>query len=395
MKLWKKNYTLNKKIEEYTVGNDYLFDQHLVSYDCIASIAHAKMLQKMNILTTEECDNIVTELNTILDLERKGLFHIKKEDEDCHTAIENHLIIKLGATGKKIHTARSRNDQVLTALRLYYKDELLSILQFIDTLIKTLSTLKEKYGHIEIPGYTHMKKAMPSSVGLWCDAFIESMQDNKRLIQFSYNHIDQSPLGTGAGYGIPLKIDRKFTTELLGFKKIQKNPLYVQNSRGKFESLLLHGLNDVMFDLNKMSMDLLLFSMSEFGFFEFSSEVCTGSSIMPQKKNLDVLELIRAQYHRIVGFEFEMKTMMGNLISGYNRDVQLTKEPTMKGFTITKDSLEVMNLVLRNMQVNEKKCTQAMTEELYATKKMYDLVKNGIPFRDAYKKISTDYEKTV
>lgn len=391
MKLWEKNYTLDKKIENYTVGNDYIIDKKLVKYDCIASIAHAKMLCKINILTKDECNKIVKKLNEIIELDSKGLFKIKKEDEDCHTAIENYLTEKLGEIGKKIHTARSRNDQVLTALRLYCKDEIKSVIQLIDDLIKTLNNLKEKYGQIKIPGYTHMKKAMPSTIVLWCDSFIESMHDNKNLIKFLSNHIDQSPLGTGAGYGLPIKIDRKFTAELLGFKKIQNNSLYVQNSRGKFESLILHGLNNIMLDLNKMSMDILLFSMQEFGFIELPSELCSGSSIMPNKKNFDVLELIRANYHKNVGFEFEIKNIIGNLISGYNRDLQLTKEPTINGLDITKDSLEVMNLVLINLKINKKNCNKAMTDELYATKKVYDLINKGYTFRDAYKKISKEY----
>ena len=391
MKLWEKNYSFNKKIENYTVGNDYIIDQKLVKYDCIASAAHAKMLCKINILTKDECNKVVKKLNEIIELDRKGLFKIKKEDEDCHTAIENYLIKKLGKTGKKIHTARSRNDQVLTSLRLYYKDEIKSVIQLIDDLIKTLNSLNDKFGQIEIPGYTHMKKAMPSTFDLWFDAFIESMHDNKKLISLYCNHIDKSPLGTGAGYGLPIQIDRKFSAELLGFKKIQNNPLYVQNSRGKFESLILHGLNDIMLDLNKMSSDILLFSMSEFGFIELPLELCTGSSIMPNKKNFDVLELIRANYHKNVGFEFEIKNIIGNLISGYNRDLQLTKEPTIKGLDITKDSLEVMNLVLKNIKINKQKCKKAMTEELYATKKVYNLINNGYNFRDAYKKISKEY----
>ena len=391
MKLWEKNYTLNKKIENYTVGNDYIIDQKLVKYDCIAYIAHVKMLCKINILTKEEFNKIVKKLNEIIELDSKGLFKIKKEDEDCHTAIENYLIKKIGKTGKKIHTALSRNDQVLTALRLYYKDEMKLVIQLVDNLIKTLNSLKEKFGLIEIPGYTHMKKAMPSTIGLWCDAFIESLQDNKDLIILYYNHIDQSPLGTGVGYGLPIKIDRKYSAELMGFKKIQNNPLYVQNSRGKFESLILHGLNDIMLDLNKMSMDILLFSMPEFGFMDLPSKLCTGSSIMPNKKNFDVLELIRANYHKNVGLEFEIKSIIGNLISGYNRDLQLTKEPTINGIDITKDSLEVMNLILKNLKINKQKCKKAISEDLYATEKVYNLINKGVTFRDAYKKISREY----
>jgi argininosuccinate lyase len=284
MKTWEKNYKLNKKVEKYTVGSDYFLDQKLLKFDCKASIAHVKMLNKLDILTKEECEKLQNELENIIELDKKNLFKINLEDEDCHTAIENYLIKKLGDAGKKIHTARSRNDQVLTALRLYSKDELKQVTKKVENLIKSISIFKLKYGNIILPGYTHMRKAMPSSITFWSDAFIESMQDNLDLMKIIYTYIDKSPLGTGAGYGLPLKVDRNFTANLLGFEKIQNKSLYVQNSRGKFESLILEGLSQIMMDLNKISSDIILFSMSEFGFFEISSEICTGSSIMPHKK---------------------------------------------------------------------------------------------------------------
>ena len=391
MKLWEKNYKLDKKVEEYTVGNDYIIDQKLVKYDCLASIANAKMLQKINILTEKECGQIIKELESIIKLDKKNSFQIKPEDEDCHTSIENYLIEKLGDTGKKIHTARSRNDQVLTALRLYYKDEIKQIIKLVENLIKSLLDFKQKYGFIRLPGYTHMRKAMPSSVALWCDAFTESMQDNAELMNLIYKHTNKSPLGTGAGYGLPIKIDRKLTAKLLNFEKIQENSLYVQNSRGNFESLILEGLSQIMIDLNKISSDIILFSMSEFGFMEISSKICTGSSIMPHKKNPDVLELLRANYHKLICFEFEIKSMIGNLISGYHRDFQLTKEPMINGFKITKQSLDVMIVVFGNLKVNPDNCKKAMTEELFSTQKMYESVEKGMPFRDAYKQASDNY----
>jgi len=392
MKLWQKKYQLNSQIEEFTVGNDYLLDQKLVKYDCIASIAHAKMLNKIGVLTKNECNKLITTLNEIIKLDGKGEFVIKKEDEDCHTAIENFLVEKLGNVGKKIHTARSRNDQALTALRLYYKDEIKSVVQLVKELKKELVLFKDKYDHVEIPGYTHMRKAMPSSIGLWAESFIESMNDNKTLLLDVAKLIDQSPLGTGAGYGLPIHVDRMLTAKLMGFRKVQNNPLYVQNSRGKFESSMLHALSQILFDLNKMALYILLFSMTEFGYFELPPELCTGSSIMPHKKNPDVLELVRAKYHQIVSYEFEVKSIIGNLISGYNRDVQLTKEPMMKGFEITKDSLSIMKLVLEKLQVNRENCKKAMTKELYATKNVYESVKKGIPFREAYMQISQQLE---
>lgn len=391
MKLWQKNYSLNKQVEKFTVGDDYKIDQKLVKYDCLASIAHAKMLNKIGILTKTECNKLIAVLNEIIKSDGRGEFVIKQEDEDCHTAIENYLIKKLRSIGKKIHTARSRNDQILTALRLYYKDEIKGIVQLVDELVKVLISFKDKHGTVEMPGYTHMRKAMPSSVGMWAESFIESMYDNKTLLLDMAKLVDQSPLGTGAGYGLPIEVDRKLTAELLGFKKIQKNPIYVQNSRGKFESSILHALSQITFDFNKMASDILVFSMPEFGYFELPSKLCTGSSIMPHKKNPDVLELLRAKYHQIVSYEFEVKSVIGNLISGYNRDLQLTKEPMINGFEITKECLGVMRLFLEKLQVNRENCKKAMTKELYAAEKAYKLVEKGIPFRDAYEKVSQEY----
>lgn len=391
MKLWEKKYQLDKEIESYTVGCDHILDQKLVKYDCKASIAHAKMLKKIGILSKDEFDKIIKVLNKIITLDSNNSFIIKKEDEDCHTAIENYLTKKLGDIGKKIHTARSRNDQVLAALRLYYKDEIDNVSKLIEDLIKTLKIIEEKQGNIVFPGYTHMRKAMPSSIGLWTESFIDSMKDNKILLKSVYKLIDQCPLGTGAGYGVPIKVDRKLTADLLDFKKIQKNPIYVQNSRGKFESTILHALSQIMLDLNKISNDLILFSMAEFGFFSIPPNLTTGSSIMPHKKNPDALELVRANYHKILGYEFTVKQIIGNLISGYNRDLQLTKEPVFNGFEITKTSLKIITLFFADLKINEEKCKDAMSKELYATQEVYYLVKKGMSFRDAYKQVSQSY----
>ncbi len=391
MKLWEKGYKLNKQIENFTVGEDYIFDQKLVKYDCLASIAHAKMLGRVGVLKQLEVKKLVKELNNIIHLNNRGQFKISKKQEDCHTAIENYLTKKLGDLGRKIHTTRSRNDQVLTALRLYYKDELNDCKKLVCDLVKALTVFLKKYGKIKIAGYTHTRKAMPSSIGLWGNSFIDSMKDNLRLIDFTLKLIDQSPLGTGAGYGVPLKIDRNYTAKLLGFNKLQKNPIYTQNSRGKFESTILHVLSQVMFDLNKIATDLIVFTMPEFGYFEIPREFSTGSSIMPQKKNPDVLELLRAKYHVVVSYEFQVKNITSNLLSGYNRDLQILKEPTMKGLDITKESLSITNLIFKNLKVNKENCDKALTKEIYATEKVYKLVKKGIPFRKAYKIISKEY----
>jgi len=391
MKLWEKGYKLNKLIEDFTVGGDYILDQKLVEYDCIASKAHAKMLGKIGVLKKEEVKKLVKELNNIVKLNEKGRFKISKEQEDCHTAIENYLIKKLGDLGKKIHTGRSRNDQVLTALRLYYKKELTDCRELVNELIKTIAKFLKQYGKVKLPGYTHTRKAMPSSIKMWGSSFIDSMKDNLELIDLALQLVDQSPLGTGAGYGIPLKIDRKYTARILKFGKIQRNTIYTQNSRGKFESTILHALGQIMFDLNKVATDLIIFSIPELGYFELPKELCTGSSIMPHKKNPDVLELLRAKYHIILTYEFQVKNIISNLPSGYNRDFQLTKEPTMKGLEIAEESLSITNLIFRNLKVNKENCDKALTKDVCATEKVYKLVKKGVPFREAYRIISKEH----
>ncbi len=390
-KLWQKDYNLDKQVEDFTVGDDYIFDADLVKYDCLASIAHAKMLGKIAILNEEEVILLEKELNRIIDLSENKQFTLLKEQEDCHTAIENHLTEHLGEVGKKIHTARSRNDQVLTALRLYYKDQLTDSIGLIDKIVESILTFIDNYGHINFPGLTHFRKAMPSSMKMWAGSFCDSMSDNRKLLEFSFDLIDQSPLGTGAGYGIPLDIDRKFTAQYLGFAKVQNNPVYAQNSRGKFESTIIHAFSQILFDINKIATDLLFFSKEEIGYVEIPNKLSTGSSIMPHKKNPDVLELLRAKYHVVVSYEFQIKSMMANLVSGYNRDVQLTKESTIKTFKISQNCMRIISLVFEQIKVNEENCKRDMTEEIYAIHEVYRLVEKGIPFREAYRTVSKKF----
>jgi len=388
-KLWENNYMVDSEVEEFTVGSDNLLDQKLIGYDCQASIAYAKMLAKKGFITKEEEENLTLELNKIIERSENGAFEIAQSDEDCHTAIENHLTAKLGNTGKKIHTGRSRNEQVLVALRLYYKDELQRTKKSTEVLIDNIKKFAEKYGETKMPGYTHMRKAMPSSVGVWAGSFVDSMKDNIKILNFVLSLVDQCPLGTGAGYGSPIKADQNFLAKELGFSKTQKNPIYCQNSRGKFESNILHTLTQIMADLNKIASDLILFSMPEFSFFELPEELCTGSSLMPQKKNPDVLEVLRANYQVVLGLEHQVKTIGSNLPSGYNRDIQLTKEPVMKGIEITQKCLGMASLLFSKLMINKKNCEGAMTNELFATDKVHELVKEGVPFRDAYKQVAS------
>ncbi len=381
-KLWQKGYALDKDIESYTVGEDYLLDQVLLPYDIKASMAHARMLGKCGYLNAGEAKAIVKELEAIA---RDGL-EIKKEDEDCHTAIENRLVERLGKTGQKVHTGRSRNDQVMAALRLYLKDSLKQTGAGVKALVKVLRE-KAKAG-APMPGYTHTRKAMPSSSGMLFSAYADMLEEELTLLAAVGKMIDQNPLGSAAGYGVPLRIDRAMTTRLLGFAKTQDNPIYCANSRGKTEMLVVGALAQVMLDLNRMAGDLILFSCPEFGFFQLPKEYCTGSSIMPQKVNPDPLELVRANYHMVVGHHTAISGICSNLISGYHRDYQLTKGPAIRSVMITLGSLKVMAKMVKGLKIDRGRMRKAMTPELYATARACKLVEKGVPFREAYRKVA-------
>ena len=392
-KLWEKGVGFDIKIESFTVGNDNDLDQILLPYDCEASIAHVKMLNKMKYLNDNESDKLIKELNFILEESKSGNFKIKKSHEDCHTAIEDHLVNTCGDSGKKIHTARSRNDQVLTALRLYYRDSIDDVKKLLIDLIKSLELFSDKNGKIQFPGYTHMQKAMPSSVQLWSNANIESMNDDLKLLQTAYALINQSPLGSGAGFGVPINIDRKFLAKELKFDSVQDNPIYCQLSRGKFELYIINIFTQIMFSINRIASDIVLFCTDEFKFFSLPDEFCSGSSIMPNKRNPDVLELLRGSYSILIGYQSQIQSLSQNLISGYNRDIQLSKEPTMRSFDLIKNCLDINTLVISGLIVNEENCKKAMTDELFATEQAYNMVKEGIPFRQAYRKIADELIK--
>ncbi len=394
MKLWDKGYRLDEQVERYTVGDDYLLDRALIRHDCIASIAHAGALRKAGVIKESERRRLVRELRRIIAMDKQGRFSIQPEDEDVHTAIERQLVASLGNLGKKIHTARSRNDQVAVALRLYCRERLTAVQRSVDAFCRTARRKAKKLPAVDMPGYTHARKAMPSTFAAWVEAAAEGMADNAIGIRAALDLLDRNPLGTGAGYGIPVfEIDRMQTARELGFTRLQKSPLYVQNSRGKFEAVVVSALSNVMFDINKMSTDLILFSMDEFGFVKLPEGMCTGSSIMPQKMNPDVLEIARARYHSVIANEFLIKSAIGNLMSGYNRDLQLTKRPLMESFEIVESSLEIMRHVMEHLVVDEARCRQACTPEIHATEEAYRLVKLGMPFRDAYRKVAAKLAK--
>lgn len=389
MKLWrKKGVNLDPDAEAYTVGMDYVLDMELLPYDIKASKAHARMLQKQGYLSRDELKALLQGLDEISRLRAQGKFTIRREDEDCHTAIESFLVERCGDAGKKIHAARSRNDQSLTALRLYMLDNLRGILDGAAGLKKALKALSKSKA--PMPGYTHMRKAMPSSVGMLFSAYMDMVDDDIAHIGAVISILDKNPLGSAAGYGVPLKIDRGMTTKELGFAKLQENPIHCANSRGKYESLAVSGLLSLMQSLNRMASDLMLFSMPEFGFFTLPASLCTGSSIMPQKRNPDVLELLRANAHIVHGDLLKIDSIIMGLPSGYNRDYQLTKGPLIESMGIASASLGMMTKMVSGLSIDEDALGKAMTKELYATEKAYGLIEKGMPFREAYKKIAED-----
>lgn len=392
-KLWQTKNNLNKAVEIFETKDDLVWDQKLVKYDCLGSIAHAQMLAKIGILTAGELKLVTDGLKEIIKLAKSGKFKLKEGDEDVHTKIENYLTAKCGEAGKKIHTGRSRNDQVLTAIRLYTKDQLKEITQELFTLTKLFKAYSKKYFKLEMPGYTHMQKAMPSSVGMWLGSFAESLEDDLKLLQTVTNLINQSPLGSGAGYGLPIDVKREVTAKLLGFAKVQNNPLYCQNSRGKFEASVLSALISILQTINKFAQDVLLFTTSEFGFFTVSEALTTGSSIMPQKQNVDLAELLRSKVHLVLGNYVAVVSLSSNLPSGYNRDLQDSKKPLFESLEITLSSLNMCQILLSGLKPNKDKLKKAMTPELYATADVLKLVQKGISFRSAYKKIASRYRR--
>lgn len=392
MRLWDKGKPVDQRVLDFTVGEDHILDLRLVKYDCLASQAHVKMLHSIGILTQEEKALLLEGLTEIIDMAEKDKFKISRQQEDCHTAIEEFLTSKYGEAGKKIHLGRSRNDQVLTALRLYEKKMLDELEDALNTFREVLNRAVVKYGKVPLPGYTHMRKAMPSSVKMWLESFDAAVKDDLKLLSALRKIIDQSPLGTAAGFGIPIfKPDRKMTAKLMGFSSVQKNPMYTQLSRGKFEMTIIGLFTGIVLIMNRLATDFLLFSMAEFGFIILPEIFCTGSSIMPHKKNPDVLELIRADYSVVLGEEFKVKSLVANLMSGYSRDLQLTKAPLFHAFDTTQECVEIMTLILTGIEVDEEKCLNAITEELSATKEAYSLVKQGIPFREAYRRVASKY----
>jgi argininosuccinate lyase len=390
-KLWQKGYRLNEQVERFEAAQNSILDNRLIRHDVWGSLAHVAMLRKIGILTEAEQQKLKKALCDILELEASHGFTIQPSDEDVHTSIENYLASMAGAAGKKLHMARSRNDQVLVDLRLYGKEQLHEVGAKLCTLTAALLEFAQKHANIPMPGYTHMQRAMLSSVGLWAASFAEALLDDEQLLSASYTLNDQSPLGSAAGYGVPIAIDRQYTADLLGFSRVQNNVIYVQNSRGKVEAAVVQALAQIMLDLSKLAQDILLFSTVEYGFFQVPQELCTGSSIMPQKRNLGVMELVRARTQTMLALQQQTLGIVTGLPSGYNMDYQETKRPFMEALDLVQDSLEICTLVVSNLQVNTERLVAACTFELFAADRAYELaIAANMPFRDAYRIVGAE-----
>lgn len=393
-KLWQKGSQNSSKIvEDYCFSDGVMLDNNLVAHDVYGSIAHAQALVKLKIITHQEFEKLIHYLKEIIILNKKGEFIVTGGDEDVHTKVENYLTEKIGDLGKKIHTARSRNDQIAVDMRLYTKEELLNIAELINKLIDSYLKFAKKYEYIPMPGYTHMQKAMPSSIGMWMGSFAESLMDDLKILQTTYEQNDQCPLGAGAAYGLSLPIDRELTSELLGFSKVLNNSLYAVLSRAKSHAVVMQSFVQIMLTLSRFAQDMLLFTTAEFNFIKVDPQLCTGSSIMPQKKNLDIMEFLRAKTYVVIGYEQMVNSISAGLPSGYNADFSETKGPLMKSIGIMKESLEIVDLLINSMKPNIEILNKAMTKELYATHAAYELVKKGVPFREAYVKIGTSLDK--
>ena len=392
-RLWDKGYKIDQELHRFTVGDDHLLDLALVEPDCIASAAHARMLAKIGILESDQADKLIAELAAIIDDVRAGQFTITIDQEDCHTAIENRLTEKLGDLGKRIHTARSRNDQVTAALRIYSKVQLFTLMQNTLELATILLNFADKHRDVPMVGRTHMQRAMPSSLALWAGAFMESLLDDTELQLTAFNLNDQCPLGSAASYGVPLPIDRQYTSDLLGFARLTNNVLYANHTRGKIGSIILSAAAQVCVDLSRLAQDLIICSMPEFGYFTIPKDLCTGSSIMPQKRNPCGLELIRAKTATVNAALAEMLAILTGLPSGYNRDLQQTKAPFMRGLDATIGCVRVMKITFDKLKVNKSALLAGFDPSVFATDAALELVGQGMPFRDAYQQTAQNLEK--
>lgn len=403
-KLWEKNIANQQYlevIEQFTVGKDTEFDLYLAEFDVLGTKAHVKMLNKIGFLTDEELQQIVSELDRMYLLAKERKFEIQQGVEDIHSQIELELTEKIGEAGKKIHTGRSRNDQVLLAIKLYLRSEVCQIVELMKSLFETLINLAQQHQKKLMPGYTHFQIGMPSSFGLWFSAFAESLSEDLELLATAHSVVSKNPLGSGAGYGSSFPLDRDFTTTELGLKQMNVNAIYAQMTRGKSEKIVAMAMASVAATIGKLANDICLFINQNFGFVSFPSELTTGSSIMPHKKNPDVFELIRGKSSRIQSLPNELTLLLNNLMTGYNRDYQLTKEALFPAIQDLKNALKILNFMLPHIEVSDDILHDKKYDYLFSVEKINELMLSGSSFRDAYREVGIsiengtyDYRKT-
>ena len=393
-KLWsKENTSTSALIETFTVGRDKEFDVLLAEYDVLGSLAHTEMLASVGLLSKEDLKLVHAGLNDILTEIRGGSFVIEKDIEDVHSQVEYLLTSRIGEAGKKIHSGRSRNDQVAVDVKLYLRAQVLALKDEVKELFDLLIQLSEKYKDKLLPGYTHLQIAMPSSFGLWFGAYAESLIDDLEVLAAAWQVTNKNPLGSGAGYGSSFPLNREMTTRLLGFRTLNYNSVYAQMTRGKTEKIVAMGLSTIAATLSKLAMDCCLYINQNFGFISFPSELTTGSSIMPHKKNPDVFELIRAKCNRIQSTPNELTLLINNLPSGYHRDLQLTKEILFPAIEEGKACLQMMRLMLSNIQVKDDILKDEKYKYLFSVEAVNELVNKGVSFRDAYKQVGNLIDK--
>lgn len=392
MKIWQKNIDVDSFVEAFTVGNDRAMDLHLAAADVLGSLAHTQMLNSINLMSNEDLDVVQQELKHIYRDILAGNFAIADSVEDVHSQIEMLLTQRVGEAGKKIHAGRSRNDQVLVDLKLYFRSEIQRLVEQTDALFHKLIQLSEQHKQILIPGYTHLQIAMPSSFGLWFGAYAESLVDDLEMIKAAWKVCNKNPLGSAAGYGSSFPLNRKLTTELLGFDDLNYNVVYAQMGRGKTERILAQGMSALAATLAKFAMDVCLFINQNFGFISFPAHLTTGSSIMPHKKNPDVFELVRSRCNKIQALPNEIALMTTNLPSGYHRDLQLLKENLFPAFQSLSDCLEITTFMLTHIDVKEHILDDPKYDYLFSVEVVNNAVLEGVPFREAYRQIGLDIE---
>lgn len=393
MNLWQKDKDTLNEVTEFTTGNDRELDLYLARFDVLGSLAHITMLESIGLLTHDELTTLSKELKRIFTEIEKGNFKIEEGTEDIHSQVELMLTKKLGEAGKKIHSGRSRNDQVLVDCKLFFRSEIQELVSEIKNVFDLLIKKSEEHKETLLPGYTHLQLAMPSSFGLWFGAYAESLVDDVISLQAAYRIVNKNPLGSGAGYGSSFPLNRKLTTQLLGFDDLNYNVVYAQMGRGKTERIVAAALGNVAATLSKLSMDACLYLNQNFAFISFPEELTTGSSIMPHKKNPDVFELVRAKCNSLQALPNEIMLLTANLQSGYHRDFQLLKEKLFPAFKTLRDCLKMVHLMVTNIQINKDILQEEKYTYLFSVEEVNKLVLKGVPFRDAYKKIALDIEQ--